>query len=94
MGARVPTDRELQILRMMHGGVKLLSVTRSSAQLVLQGSTTVTSAVVSSLESSGWLTFDSTSARWQLTEAGRDMVRVRDDVSRYLTEQESDASHT
>lgn len=79
------TDRMLDLLRLMHGGARLRVLPKGTALLdtshVAPG---VRRATVETMVASGLITLDDTTDRYQITEAGRDHVRVRDHIDDFI----------
>ncbi len=81
-----PTDREVEVLRLLHGGCRVVATAKGAGRLELPGAETVRPATLQQMVDAGWLAFDGVKQRWTLTELGKDQVRVRDDVQRFITD--------
>lgn len=79
------TARVLELLRMMHGGARLRVLPKGTAMLdVAHIAKGVRQATVEQMVSEGLITHDATTDRYDITDAGRDQVRVRDHVDDFI----------
>ena len=80
-----PTERQLAILRLMHANVPLVPRDNGTAHLdVAALALGVRPASVAAMLDAGWM--ESTGTRYTITEAGRDVVRVRDFVADFISD--------
>ncbi len=81
------TDRMLELLRLMHGGARLRVEPKGAARLdITHIAPTVRRLTLTQLEASGMITLEAESERWEITDHGRDAVRVRDHVDDFIRE--------
>lgn len=81
-----PTDREMEVMRLIHAGCALVSKGTKAGHIELRGAETVRPSSIDQMVKAGWLVFNDVLHSWHLTEAGHEMVRTRDDVARFIKE--------
>lgn len=79
------TARVLELLRMMHGSARLRVLPKGTAMLdVTHIAKGVRQATVEQMATDGLIVRDPVTDRYDITEAGRDQVRVRDHVDDFI----------
>lgn len=81
------TARMLELLRLMHGGARLRVLPKGRATLdtshIPAG---VRRATVEEMATEGFIVLHDTESRYEITDQGRDAVRVRDHVEDFIRE--------
>lgn len=80
------TDREREILRLMHGGLRLRADGTNALLDVAHLNTRVRASTVTELLDAGLITWDAHHDRYTLTAHGLNVVRARDYVRDFITE--------
>lgn len=81
------TDRMLELLRLMHGGARLRVLPKGTAALDTSHiAPSVRKATIESMASEGFIVLHDTEPRYEITDRGRDAVRVRDHVEDFIRE--------
>lgn len=81
------TERMLELLRLMHGGARLRVLPKGTAALDTSHiAADVRRATIETMATEGFIVLHDTEQRYEITEQGRDAVRVRDDVADFIRE--------